>query len=85
MKSSSILHGEGRKLYQKIEKLVEKKIIEGTRIDSPGNEYYVSANLRETLSFHARGERRGLFNFARERECVFEEEERENKLLAFYP
>lgn len=63
-------------------------IAKGPRIDSPGNEYNLSANLSETLSLHARGERRGLFVFAdRERVCVFKgEKEREMKLLAlFYP
>lgn len=36
---------------------MEKRITEGMRMDSSGDGYNSSANLGETLSFHARGER----------------------------
>lgn len=86
MKSSSILHGDGRKLYESIEKLAEKKITEGMRIDSSGDGYDLSANLGETLSFYTQEEREVLCLFAR----GIREREREEKcfwllLFFFYP
>lgn len=58
---------------------MEKKITEGMRIDSSGDGYNLSANLGETLSFHARGERSVVVSL-RERD----KRERREMLLAFF-
>lgn len=52
MKFSLIFYGGGRKLYELIEKFVEKKIMEGMRIDFLGDGYNLSVNFGEILSFY---------------------------------